>query len=88
MISAFSFQLSAFFHAVRRHPFITSVVGAGGGAFSWIINYGEEIALVFRLIGGLFGALLAIVSFLFVLPRLLRFLRRWKVKGIVNADTE
>ncbi|EIQ01628.1 hypothetical protein OpiT1DRAFT_00200 [Opitutaceae bacterium TAV1] len=76
------------FQTARQHPLAVSIVGASGGAFSWIITWGEELALIFRLVGGFFGALLAIASFLFVLPRLLRFLRGWRRNGISKADTE
>ena len=73
---------------VRNHPIATAATGAVGGIGAWVLTWGEVLSSTFRVVGGFFGCLLAVVSFLFVLPRLLRFCSRWARKGLVNADRD
>ena len=67
---------------------LAAALGSAGGLGAWLLTHGETVLLVIQIVGGLFGCLLAIVSFLFVLPRFIRFVRRaWRV-GLSRADRE
>lgn len=61
-----------------------AVVGAGGVAATWA----HDLELLFRLIGGFFGALGAIIAVLLVTPRVVRFVRAWRRRGFLAADIE
>lgn len=72
----------------QQYPVATATAGSAGGFGAWLAAHGAKFITFFQLVGGLFGCLLAIVSFLFVLPRLLRFLRRSWRRGFIHADEE
>jgi hypothetical protein len=73
---------------VQNHPALVAATGAGGGLGAWIVTHADTLVLLFQLVGGFFGCLLAVVSFLFVLPKLIRFCRRGWRDGFVKADQD
>jgi hypothetical protein len=61
-----------------------SVAGFGGG----LVVLLDHFTRVFQFFAVFFGALGAFIAFLLVLPRLIRFLRAWKARGLLAADKE
>lgn len=69
-------------------PVLLTATGSAGGFFAWLIAHGEHIVLLFQIVGGFFGCLLAIASALFAGPRFLRFVSAWRRRGFRRADVE
>ena len=68
-----------------------AVIAAGGGAtglFTWLVDWAHVFSELFQLVAGFFGCLLALGSFLLVLPKLIRFFRAWQARGLDHADQE
>ncbi len=76
------------FQFAHIHPLVVSATGALGGLGAWLITHAGTVVLVFQLIGGFFGCVLTIISFVFVMPRFLRFLARAWRQGFLRADKE
>jgi len=80
--------MTPFLQLADKHPISVAVTGAAGGMGAWFITHAENVILVLQLVGGFFGCLLTIVSFVFVLPKLVRFIgRAWRL-GFTRADKE
>jgi hypothetical protein len=73
---------------VKLNPLFVAVSGSFGGFTAWLISHGQTISLLFQVVGGFFGCLLAIVSFIFVLPKLVRFVKGIFKRGFEQADRE
>jgi hypothetical protein len=73
---------------IRSHPLAVAVSGAASGFAAWVITHSTTIILLFQMIGGFFGCLLTLISFIFVLPRFIRFCRRTRRLGFIKADKE
>lgn len=71
---------------LRAHPLATTAAGGASGFFTWLLQYGEGISLLLKLVGGFFGAALTILCFVLALPRAVRFVRRWRKLGFAKAD--
>lgn len=72
----------------ERNPIRFATMGATSGLFAWFVSHAEGMKLIFQLIGGGLGALLAAISLLLALPRFARFLRAWRRRGFTRADIE
>lgn len=71
---------------LRAHPMATSATGGISGFLTWLLQHGEGFSLLFRLVGGFFGAALTVLCFILALPRVVRFVRRWRRLGFAKAD--
>lgn len=71
-----------------RYPGSVAAVGAMSGIGTWFLTHAETLLLVFQLVGGFFGCLLTIVSFVLVLPKVARFAIRAVRQGFTRADKE
>lgn len=69
-------------------PALVAATGSAGGFVAWFAAHAQHLILLFQLVGGFFGCLLAVVSFLFVTPRCVRFLKAWRRRGFSRADVE
>lgn len=78
--------VASFFAFLRAHPIAAAATGATSGAATWVVTYGEHLALAFRLVAAAGGCLLTLLCVLFALPRFVRFCRRWRAKGFSKAD--
>lgn len=74
--------------AAQAKPLATAGTGASTGLLGWFINWAEFATKFFQLFAGFFGACAAGIAVLFLIPRLIRFVRAWRASGLVNADKE
>jgi hypothetical protein len=81
-------MISILSRTLQNNPAVVAATGAAGGLAAWIATHAETFVLLFQLVGGFFGCLLAVISFVFVLPRLIRFCRRAWRHGFEKADKE
>lgn len=76
------------FARANEKPLLVAASGAAGGLGAWFVTWSDHFIRIFQLVGGLFGCLLAVVSFILALPRVLRFVRAWRARGLLSADKE
>lgn len=80
--------LPAMLARVTEKPVLVSTAGATGGLGAWFVTHSDHFIRFFQLVGGFFGCLLAVVSFLFALPKCIRFVRAWRARGLAAADRD
>ena len=72
----------------RERPLAVATVGATGGLGGWFVAWLDMATRLFQFISVFFGAALAVGAFIMFLPKMVRFLRKWRATGLSTADRE
>lgn len=72
----------------RSHPLFVATVGATGGLGGGFVAWIQKATTFFQFISVFFGSLVAIGAFVLTLPRIIRFVRNARNKGLANADRD
>lgn len=74
--------------SAQAKPIIVAASGAATGTATWFLVWGEHLRLALALAAGFFGLLCTAATFLLITPRLLRFIRAWRARGLTEADKD
>lgn len=79
---------SRLFEFVSAKPVISTTAGAGAGLGGWLVSKIEVATKLLQLGACGFGFISAFFVVLLATPKVIRFVRAWRARGLIAADQE